>query len=806
MADEAPKHLALREIIRDPNALAEKRKELDTLRSHTARDWALNREFYNGNQWVFWNRAASRIESVPVDDADKPRHKVRLTANQIKRNANALVAQMTKTRPVIRATPDSASDKSVKAAQMGERLYEYWYQEFGLSAKTTSALLNAQIDQGYWLIDWDALAGKTMTVLLHPETGQPITDEALADAFRDELAQMGLPAEMFEQTVAMGDISVRVLSGTQVWLDPTATSFEDAKYAVCRISLEVDEIEARWNKKVTPNASTAEFKPALMYTRGDDGQKPKNARDVYLWYVRPSAMVPKGRYVVSIEGPNEILFDSAWDAVFPTNDLPLVKFPGIERPGSVYDDARITDVRPLQKELNETISQRIEHRRLTMKPQVFAPFGSLRDKLTNEPGRAFLYNVVHGQKPEWRELPNLPSYVIEEINDLRGQIREHFNLIPTERAQLPARTDSGHMVELVQEAVADQISPEILRLEMALARAGQLMAALAKRYYGEMRMLKIRGEGGSVQVAKFMRSDLEGGFTFHAEAGSGLPRTRAGRTQELREMIEMGLISPQEALPYMPIAGLKVIQSRMAAGEEMALREHDKLLRGEPVNVVAMMQAIEQVKTGMNPETGEMFMSPEEASGFVETAALTPLPYENLQQHASLHALHMQSVEFERYPPEIQARFLQHHMLTVQQLQGMSTPSEPIKTSLALKGTVGPTVAAEILQQNGIKGATPETMAEPPLETSVYDSVDKPDMDEAGNDPLTDQDRLLAMEQNEEKHQLQMAKAQHELARAEREHEAAEEDRGERRRREEETHQERLKQMRKPASKGSSGE
>ena len=106
-----------------------------------------------------------------------------------------------------------------------------------------------------------------------------------------------------------------------------------------------------------------------------------------------------------------------------------------------------------------------------------------------------------------------------------------------------------------------------------------------------------------------------------------------------------------------------------------------------------------------------------------------------------------------------------------------------------------------MLRQKGINTATPETMAEPPLETSVYDSVDKPDADAAGNDPLTEQEMLLSMERDEDQHQLKVSKSLAELSRAEAEAARAENEHGDKSRRDEEVHQERIRQMRQPKAK-----
>jgi hypothetical protein len=781
VADQAKAVLSLREIVRDPALLAEKRKELDTLRLDHNKEWAQNVEFYKGNQWVFWNKYAGNgtgeVQSLGVEDGDKPRYKVRLTVDQIKPGVQQLVAQLTKTRPVIRAMPDSGSDKDVKAAQMAERLYEYWWQEFGLTSKLQTALVNAQISQGYWLITWDPLANKQFRVMLNPNDGQPITDDRMADIFREEIAEAaknaGVDPEIIlaevEKTFYLGDIRIQPLAGTQVWLDPVPSNFEDCTYAICRYPMDVDEIEARWDKKVTPDASTSDSRPALLYSaKSDDDTKPKNARLVYVGYFRPTPSIPKGRYVVWTEGSGaEILYSKPWGEAFPEGltALPLVKFPGIENPGSIYDDARVTMSRPLQKELNNTVSKIAMFKNLTLNPQILAPAGSLRQRVTAEPGAVVEYSMVGQQTPEWRPTPSPPGYVFEYLQDIQRRLDRVFNLMPTERSQLPPRTDSGDLVDLMQEAVADMLSPEVRRMEEALARAGTIMAEYAKEYYIEPRLLKIRGEGGSIQVEKFLNADLGGGFSFHAEAGSGLPRTRAGQTRQLKELIEMKVLSPQEAMPYLPIAGLKAIQSRMQADEEQALREIDKLIKGEPINPIAQQQAAAMAQsTGMNPQTGEMFKSPEEMMQFIDQAGLQPHPFENMVVHLSVLAQHMKGVEFERYDPEVQQRFLIHFMMTADAQRAVPQMTEPIKQTISYKATLGPTAAAKVMNQHGGIDVTPEIMSEPPLETSVYDSMDKPDQDEAGNDPMSDWEKGLMVEQQQEQADLKTAKAMSEAA------------------------------------------
>ena len=767
MADSTRKTpTPLRDVVRDANLLAEKRAALETGRREDKREWALNREFYKGNQWSWWNSNQLQVESLPpVVETGGNRHRVRLVSNQIMPGVQNIISQLTKTRPIIHATPNSSAERDAKAAELAEGLYDYWWHEFNLKSKLQRALLHAQLSEGFWKISWDPYAGKQMTFLLDPNTGQPMTDMELADAFKDKLEDMAKqqqqdPAEILQQiqkTVMLGDIRVEVMSGEQVLVDPTVSDFRQAAYAICRHSMDPEEVRARWGVQVEPDSAPADY----AFPTGK-ASPTKMTRDVYIGYFKPTSYLPKGRYVAWIEGPNKILAQSDWP--YPFTELPLVKFPGTLNPDKAADSPRVSQARGLNKELNRTISQIVMHKNLTLKPQMVAPVGSLRERITDEPGAVFEYQPIAGLSPEWRPMPNLPSYVFEHVADIQRRIDTIFNKIPSERNQLPPRVDAGYTVELLQEAVADQLSPEIQRIEESLVDAGMLMLLLAQKYYIEPRLMKLRGTGGSTQVKKFINTDLVGGFGLHAEAGSGLPSTRAGRMAQVKELVQMQAISPQDALPYLGLSNLKGMADKMAGDEDQAYREIEKLINGDPINVSAAQKAVQYVQSGQpNPATQEPFQSMEEAQAFITQAMLSPLPYENTAVHLNVMQKFMVGQGFEKYPPEVQDRFLQHFMLTQQVMQQAAAaggPSKPIATTLSLKGTVGPTAAAAILNKSGIPQVTPEVMHEAPLETSVYDSMDKPDMDEAGNDPMSQMDQVMAAQQM----QIDAAKGAHEVA------------------------------------------
>lgn len=788
MADSNKNSMRSKSIaeLKTASDLTQKLDELKKSRAKLENDWKLNLAFYRNNQYCYVSKAG-RLETLPTEEGEKPRYRVRLTANQITPGVQSLLSKLTKTKPVIAATPQSSSTGDVKAAQMSEFLLEDWWVSLGLEDKLEEALLWSLIaGQGWWKISWDENAGHPMDFTMNPTDGSVITDDALITQYKHQLVQMGLPEEYSDQTVYLGDVRVDAISPFQVWIDPAAKTYTEAKYVICEHSLDPDEIYARFGKRIEPDAVPSEPDKALsMGDSSKDTGHAKTVKKVYFGYFLPQPALPKGRYVVWVtdgagdkpgkpqDDKQNILYDKPWE--FPTNTLPLVKFHGLRVPGATYDDAVVTMARPLQKELNRTISQIVQYKNLTIKPRVWAPIGSLKTRVTDEPGAVYEFQPIAGLRPEIEQLPSMPPYVFEHLKDITMRLRDVFGLTEVSEGQVPPNVEAGVAIDLLQEMSTDRLAPTIKLIETSLARASKLLLVLAQEFYVEPRLLKIRGGGGSMQVKKFKGADIKGGVDVTAESGSGLPRTRAGRQARIDSYIDRGVLAPQQAWKYYDLADMKSVASKWAADEDQAYRENEKLLKGEPLNMTAVRQVQAQLEQGVNPDTGQPVQSEQEIMQVLEKAAYSPGPADNDSIHLDVLHDFMVSVEFEALDPETQRLFNLHYELTQEQMKSKAPIPEgqAPRVNFAIKGTAGPTVAAEIANKAGIQ-VTPEDFMEQPLETWVTDSMDKPDQDEAGNDPLTEQEQMLNMAMAADKHAMSQAETVHKMTLAEQKHALAE--------------------------------
>ena len=742
--------------IRSLNGAAELNRKFDWLknaRQPLENQWKLNLAFYKGRQYSYYNKAARRIESLPVEDGEKPRYRVRLVSNQIITGAHSLLAKLTKTKPEFYAEPGSGTDSDIKAAQVAQQLLEYWWQDFNLNDKLEEALLWGIIaGQGYWKVTWDAQASKAMRFTLGPD-GKPITDDKLQDLFRANLAQAGVQPQ--EKVVYLGDIKVDALSPFDVFLDPNAKNVGEAAYVFCVHHMTPDEVKARWKKDVPADSISTVPDTTLPMQNASDAKKPDTVRVVF-GYFKPSPILPDGRYVVFTK--HDILEDAKWP--YPFNELPIVKFPGMRVPGQIYDSSVVEHAIPLQKELNRTLSQIIEYKNLTVKPRVWAPTGSITTRLTSEPGALYEYNPIGDHKPTVEQLPTMPPYVFDHLSNIKTAINDVFSLTQVGEGQLPPNVEAGIAIDLLQEMSTDRLAPTIKVMEEVLADAGQLMLALAQQYYIEPRVIKINGaSGGSAQVKRFEQADIEGGITIRAKTGSGLPRTRAGKQALIMSLVEKGIMPATQAYKHLDISDSSGVMAMMRADEDQALREHDKLINGEILNIDAYQQAQQALQTGTDPETGQPIQDPQ---GFMMNAGLKPKNFENYQTHMDTHALFMKSVEFESLPPDVQHLFIVHYMQTLQTFLSLPKPVEyqPVRPTLQIKATAGPTAVSEILNKAGVYDVTPQTMTEPPLDTWVNDDLSEPNEGASGNTPKDAVDTAAAaqqMGQQQDAHQTEQA-------------------------------------------------
>ena len=736
-------------------------------RSQLEQSWRLNQAFFGGDQYSYYSKVTGSLDKLPTEDHEKPNYRVRVTSNQMAPLAHNLLAKLQKSKPQFGATPGSAQERDVRAAELAEKLSRYWYQSLGLTVKTQEAQLNAiNTGQGYLHIQWDPFAGKVFTFTLDPD-GQPILDDELVDVYRAQIEQdpdaqaQGITGPETKD-IPLGELLVDSVSPFDVIPDPNCKNedFSDAEYCFVVSRLSPENIQAKFQLPTPPTPDStmggeSASIPFMMRTEGAG----KTSKRIVTGYFPPTAQNPDGRYVIFMPGHDAPLFDAPWPFT-KTREIPIVKFPGMLHPGSFYDDCHATIARPIQKELNKTLSQIVASRNLTLNPMLLSPAGALtRRRVQMSPGGVLTYNTIAGNKPEWMQPPQLPNYVFELLREIQSRLEDAYSLKEVDMGTVPPNVEAAVAIDLLQEQASDRIAPTQERYELALGRMGRIMFAFAQQFYEEPRLIKIAGTNGS-QIERFGQADLQGQVDIYVEAGSSLPRTRAGRMARLQSLAQLGLMGPQDMWKHADIADMSTLSKRFRADEDKAHREIDKLNRGEILNPEALQQAIAAIEAGQNPETGDLITSDAEVQFLVERAMLAPGPADNHQLEMEIHRQFIINPSFDNKPPDVRQRHLVHFMLT-QEAAAMPPSPEPQspRVTYQIKGTAGATASAKLLESAGVT-VSPEEMSEEPLGTWVTDSVDKPDAETTGNSTELDpnEERIAQAKAEEAEVKVKLAK------------------------------------------------
>jgi hypothetical protein len=706
-------------------------KKLDTVlqkeqqkRGQKENEWRLVVAFLEGDQWLRINRRTKRLDR-DRDPSEEAPWRVKMVSNQMIGIYQTLLSRMTQNDPVPEATPATGDPSDVKSAQLAEVLIRFLHDHLDLDEKLVEAVGYALIGQGYWEVYWDAGARTPITYIVHPnevdEAGEPIlipaggpdaeSLRAMADA--DDF-------ELEEQTIYEGEIGVEVLSPFELYLLGGKTPSE-AHSAIKVKGYTKDYIEDRWGEEAAKELKPDGKSDVEVNTARKNDEEKSELIIIKQLYVKPSNSFEKGLYKVWSQG--KVLYQS--DFPYEHGELPFCKYGGVRIPGATYDSSLLFQLIPLQKELNKTISQIIEYKNLTLRPQIVSPVNALRTRPTSKPGQVIEYEWRPGMPPpDWRELNNIPQYVFTHVDQILQRINDVSGQHEASQGKTPTGARSGDMLQLLLERDDSRMGLMIKDMERALSRAYRLMLNLAQQFYTEARTLEVRGAAGILETKVFEAADLYGAKDIRLSPGSMIPKSKAFEVDELRMLLEAGHISPQQYLQMSEFGGSAELAAQWEADRRKQQREIDAVKRDEEI--------------------------------------APPMEFDDHGAHLDVIDLYMKSIEFESLPEEQKQALMEHrsaHADAIAQAEEAAM-ADNIRASIAgqLRGDMTPSVIAAILGKAGVQ-IDPEQVAQ--------EIVEKEDRENQSRQENMTVEAQLRVKEEEHKSLLQEERSEDDFERQE---------------------------------------
>lgn len=627
------------------------------MRLTTERQWYLNLAFYFGRQYVtFVNSSLPGANSAFVTPKAPP-WRVRMTINRVRPIIRTEIAKLTAQRPTVYVVPATGEEQDKSAARAAEQIWEAAYRD-----KEVGKLLRRTLWWGticgtaYLKSYWDSNAGGPGPSIIPGIEGPPI-----------------------------GDVTLEVVSPFHIFVpDLTVEDIEAQQYVLHSTVRDIGYVRRTYGVDVNPTTAAQDeiMDQSFLNITGDSNANKKDSVICHEMWIKPGGYkhFPKGGMVTVVGGKVVQRFDTY---PYKHGEFPFAKFDHVQT-GKYYSDSVVTDLIPIQRELNRTRSQIIESKNLMSKPQLIAPKGSVDPRrITSEPGQVIQYQP--GMAPP-TPLPvqQLPSYVLQEVDRLVQDMDDVSGQHEISRGQNPSQVTAYSALSYLQEQDESKLAASVASVEEFIEKVARQYLKYVVYYWDLPRTIRVVGRDKMVDAASWKGSDIRGNTDIRVEHGSAIPLGKQQHQSFLVDLFKLGAIDPAKLMELLEMNDLYDANEEFLADKHQATRENMTMTE------LGAQMPPEVMQPQIDPVTGQP-LAPQIPQIFV------PNSYDNHEAHIQFHNNYRKSQEFDQQP-DIVKRIFEHHVMLHQ---------------VALMGGVAPTAGMMPGQQGAPFGGQQQQMQDP---------------------------------------------------------------------------------------------
>ena len=414
-------------------------------------------------------------------------------------------------------------------AVVTEAIVNYWWRhydcqkEFRRSVKDALILGHGWVKTGYRYVEEENVV------------------EGQFDSY-DELA------ENREENVAESNLIVKEdrpfverVSPFDVFVDPDATSMEDARWIAQRIRRPLEDVkkDKRYNSTARSEASPSH------YTKwGQDAYRPRRSQDPQDAYVEVWEWYDIDRNTVSVFCDGSDKFLVAPKEIPFAFGQPFVMIRNYDVPETFYPMGELEAIEPLQHELNQTRTQMMNHRKRfsrkwLYKESAFDTDG--RQALESDEDNVMvpvitddnLGNVLSPMPAVINppELYNQSDLISSDMNRVSG-VSEY------QQGSMPEIRRTATEAAIVQDASNARSSDKLAIIERAIGECARRLVMLAQQFMTGEQAIRVIGSEAQPLWLTFDRDYIQGEFDYEVEGGSTAPMNESFRRQRALQIVD----------------------------------------------------------------------------------------------------------------------------------------------------------------------------------------------------------------------------------------------------------------------------
>jgi hypothetical protein len=421
-------------------------------------------------------------------------------------------------------TVNAVNPQNAANAVVAEAVVNYWWRhndvraEFRRAVKDSIIVGHGWMKVGYRFVEEEIIG----------EDGDP----------SDPTDPSGTPQP---NTVVLedGPFAERV-SPMDVFVDPDATSMKDMKWIAQRIRRPVAEVKSdrRYSKAAREQVGTM----AVSRYTDDPSRRKIHDKDEGYAEVWEFYDLTNRKMSVFCETSDQFLV-KPMDFPYAFGQ-PFVMLRNYDVPDSFYPVGDLESIEPLQRELNETRTQMMNHRKRFSRKWLYkeTAFDQLgRTALESDEDNVMV--PVSSDEPLSAVIQPMPAMINPpEYYDLSalivGDIDRVSGVSEIQRGGVPEIRRTATEASLVQDAVNARTSDKLAMVEQAISEVARRIVSLCRQFMTGEHVARVMGKDGEPLWITYDREYLDGDFDFEVVGGSTQPTNESFRRQMALQIVD----------------------------------------------------------------------------------------------------------------------------------------------------------------------------------------------------------------------------------------------------------------------------
>lgn len=415
----------------------------------------------------------------------------------------------------------SSPDFDPDAPGVVQDLLAYQWNKAGMRLKMYDYIKDSLMySKGYAKVSWN-FKTKTKTIM------EPVVGKDDEITFK----------KVVKSEVEHDDPKIEIVDPMDVYVDPDATSLDDANYIIHRKTVALEKLQENPNYKNVDKIKQASYADQYMdkLVRYRDEVPPKDKHNdlveiLEYWGADDRLVVIANRNVVLRDTPNP----------YNHKKIPIVELDDYRDPHRYYGQSELSVIDPLQREINAIRNQRRDYDNLALNPVIMMVPGTVRNpnSAVMSPGNVWMVSDLNSIAPF--QLPQLQGGSTEIENITAGDIQRSVAIDEIGIGLLPDNPQRRSATEVVTATTmaGKRFAMKIAMLEEAVKKIGQQVFALNQQFLDKERMIQVVGERGANEWVQLSPEDIRGEFFVDIETGSMLPKDEIAARKEAVELLQ----------------------------------------------------------------------------------------------------------------------------------------------------------------------------------------------------------------------------------------------------------------------------